>query len=111
GLVVVSSKVPQTVLDDAARRRPVVVVGRPSAAGDLLDVIHNDDELGGTLAVEHLIDAGHRLVGFVATSSRAAVQTRREASERVMQQAGFDYRWIVSAADQSPEDFPHHMIR
>ncbi len=110
GLVVISSQVPQTVLDDAARRRPVVVVGRPSAAGDLVDVIHNDDERGGTLAVEHLIDAGHRQIGFVATSSRAAVQARREAYERVMQQAGIDYRWIVSAADQSRKHFPYRMI-
>lgn len=110
GLVVVSSQVPQTVLEEAARRRPVVVVGRPDDAGELVDVIHNDDELGGTLAVEHLIESGHRQIGFVSTSSRAAVTARGEAYERVMAQAGLDYRWTMSAAAQLRQAFAQQLI-
>ena len=100
GLIVVSSRVPQAVLDDAARRRPVVVVGRPTGASEFVDVIHNDDELGGTLAIEHLHTQGHRRIGFIATSTQAAVRARGAAYEQTMQRLGLDYRW------QLPTDFP-----
>lgn len=110
GLVVVSSQVPQAVLEEAARRRPVIVVGRPDNAGELVDVIHNDDECGGTLAVEHLIEAGHRRIGFVSTSSRAAVTARGKAYERAMAQAGLDYRWAMSAAAQPRQEFAQQLV-
>lgn len=100
GLIVVSSRVPTAVLSDAARRRPVVVVGRPTEASELVDVIHNDDELGGALAVEHLHAQGHRRIGFIATSTQAAVRARGRAYEHTMQRLGLDYRW------QMPAEFP-----
>lgn len=100
GLIVVSSRVPRAVLDAAARRRPVVVVGRPTDTGKLVDVIHNDDELGGALAVEHLHAEGHRRIGFIATSNQAAVRARGMAYEHTMQRLGLEYRW------QMPAEFP-----
>ena len=110
GLIVVSSRVPQDVLDAAARRRPVVVVGRPDAAGEHVDVIHNDDELGGALAVKHLYASGHRRIGFIATSTQAAVRARGAAYTTAMRDHGLNYHWLRSAADHRDPDFAQEMI-
>src|SRR4051812_11241428 len=48
----------------ARRGTPVVVVDRTSADRSLCSVAV-DDEMGGRLAVEHLVDRGHRRIAFV----------------------------------------------
>lgn len=105
GLIVVSSRVPPDVLNAAARRRPVVVVGRPSEKTELVDVIHNNDERGGALAIEHLHAQGHRNIGFIATSTQAAVRARGTAYETTMHRLGLEYRWQVSAGTKKSPDF------
>ncbi|MFZ2526892.1 MAG: LacI family DNA-binding transcriptional regulator [Rhodococcus sp. (in: high G+C Gram-positive bacteria)] len=105
GLIVVSSRVPRQKLENAARKRPVVVVGRPDDASDLVDIIRNDDELGGRLAVEHLARCGHRRIGYVATSTRAAVRARGLAYERTMTDLGLDYRWHMARTASHDQTF------
>lgn len=110
GMIIVSSRVPSDVLAAAAKRRPVVVVGRPAEPGDLVDVIHNDDELGGRLAVEHLHAVGHRRIGFIATSNQAAVRARGAAYEATLRELEVDYRWSWPAAQQQDPDFARRVV-
>ena len=110
GLIIVSSRVPRTVLDAAVRQRPVVIVGRPDDSGELVDVIHNDDWLGGSLAVEHLYAQGHRRIGFIATSKQAAVRARGEAYEHTMQELGLDYRWRMADHHPRTPGFPETVL-
>lgn len=79
GLIIVSSRVPADVVSSAAAERPVVIVGRPDTVPDEVDLIRNDDKVGGRLAVRHLQDLGHARIGFVATSDRAAIRAREGA--------------------------------
>lgn len=90
GLIIISSRVPDDVVRAAAEKRPVVIVGRPNSVPDEVDLIRNDDEAGGRLAVRHLQEMGHQRIGFVATSGRAAIRAR-EAAYRELAAAP----WIV----------------
>lgn len=110
GLIVVSSRVPRAQLDAAARKRPVIVVGRPDDTGDLVDVVHNDDELGGRLAVDHLATGGRTRIGFVETSARAAVRARGLAYDRAMADLGTDYRWRAVGSARHDPDFARGVV-
>lgn len=65
----------------AARGTPVVIVDRRRRADDFCTVAV-DDELGGRLAVEHLIDRGHRRVAFVGGPMSIGQVTDRYAGAR-----------------------------
>lgn len=57
---------PETpVIDEIRRRGTHVVIVDRTRRGDGICSVSVDDELGGRLAVEHLIDLGHRRVAFV----------------------------------------------
>ncbi|MFE0588373.1 LacI family DNA-binding transcriptional regulator [Micromonospora echinospora] len=64
--VLITPVVPDSALLDviAARGTPLVIVDR-IREGDQFCSVAVDDLLGGRLAVEHLIDRGHRRVAFV----------------------------------------------
>ena len=93
GIIIVSSRAPLDVVESVAKKIPVVIVGRPSSMPDGADVIHNNDELGGRLATQHLLDAGHERIGFVGANSGAAIASRYAAYQKTMADAGSDYRW------------------
>lgn len=52
------------LLDVRAKGTPLVIVDRTRAGGDFCSVAV-DDELGGRLAVEHLVEQGHERVAFI----------------------------------------------
>lgn len=95
GMIVVSSRIPTDRLTRAGERMPVVVVGRPDTVPDSVDLIRNDDETGGALATQHLIDLGHTHIGFVASSDRAAIRAREGAWFDTMTAAGLNTDWIA----------------
>ncbi|NLG22902.1 MAG: LacI family transcriptional regulator [Actinomycetales bacterium] len=53
------------VIDEIRARGTHVVIVDRTRQGDTICSVSVDDELGGRLAVEHLIDRGHRRVAFV----------------------------------------------
>ncbi|WP_277207899.1 LacI family DNA-binding transcriptional regulator [Isoptericola croceus] len=87
GLVVVSSWVPEDVLAAAARRAPVVMVGRTAEPVAGIDSVNNDDEQGAALVVEHLAARGHARIAHVTSSTRPAGRARRRGYEAAMRAA------------------------
>ncbi|MEU6861219.1 LacI family DNA-binding transcriptional regulator [Glycomyces sp. NPDC046736] len=87
GLVVVSSRVDSEVLAAAARRLPIVVVGRPEVLPEGVDSVANDDLDGARQAAEHLITLGHKEIAFATTSNRPAARARLEGYETTLQAA------------------------
>jgi LacI family transcriptional regulator len=88
---------PDSDLLDALPRRgtPVVVVDRTRASTDLCTVAV-DDELGGRLAVEHLMDLGHERIAFVGGPERIGqVRDRREGARRALSDAGAPSEHLV----------------
>jgi DNA-binding LacI/PurR family transcriptional regulator len=88
GLVVVSSWVPDDVLVAAARRAPVVMVGRTAEPVGGIDSVNNDDERGAALVVQHLTARGHERIAHVNGSRRPAGLARAAGYRAAMAAAG-----------------------
>ncbi|WP_251152736.1 LacI family DNA-binding transcriptional regulator [Cellulosimicrobium sp. Marseille-Q4280] len=99
GLVVVSSWVEPEVLTAAARRAPVVVVGRPAAPVAGVDLVNNDDERGAALVVDHLVATGRTRIAHVTGSRRPAGTARRRGYEAAMRDHGLGDRVRVVEHD------------
>lgn len=70
---------------------PVVLVNRTVDAHDVSEVVNNDD-LGIELAVNHLIDLGHRHIAFMGGPENTSTgRDRRRAFERVGGQGHFSF--------------------
>ncbi|MBE1875719.1 LacI family DNA-binding transcriptional regulator [Myceligenerans pegani] len=84
GLVVVSSWADPALLQAAARRAPVAMVGRSLEPVAGIDSVNNDDEHGAALAVGHLVAAGHERIAHLTSSRRPAGLARRAGYEAAM---------------------------
>lgn len=88
GVVVVSSWLEPEVLEAAARRVPVVMVGRPEAPTPGVDTVANDDRAGAEAAVRHLAELGHERIAHLAGSGRPASRAREAGYRKTMRNLG-----------------------
>lgn len=88
GIVLVGSWVSREHLARIAGQVPIVVVGRLPAEVPGVDTVRNDDELGARLAVEHLVQRGHRRIFHLSRSDRPASIGRRNGYREAMRAAG-----------------------
>ncbi|MFD3790499.1 LacI family DNA-binding transcriptional regulator [Streptomyces cyaneofuscatus] len=95
GVIAISSWVDSADLQAAARRTPVVVVGRPERPPAGIDTVANDDAAGAALAMTHLLGLGHREIAFVTTSRRPAAEGRRRGYEAASRRAGLVPRTVM----------------
>lgn len=66
GVVVCSSRLEESVLEEAvAGHRAAVLVNRRLESEDV-GIVVIDDVMGGQMATQHLLQAGHRAIGFLA---------------------------------------------
>src|SRR5262245_23118046 len=75
GIILTGARVDQAVIERAARIVPIVVVSRPMES-NIVDTINNDDRLGATLAVEHLVELGHREICHIDGGHGAGARQR-----------------------------------
>ncbi len=89
GVLVTPVDPDEPLLDEMARLgTPVVIVDRVRDVGSHCSVAV-DDVLGGRLAVEHLLDLGHRRVAFVGGPERIGqVRDRRSGATAALTDAG-----------------------
>lgn len=78
GLITIGSPESLAVLDKISRRLPVVYVGR-HLSSERIDSVSNDDHLGASLLVRHLVELGHRNIVHIDGGPSAGSQRRREA--------------------------------
>jgi LacI family transcriptional regulator len=93
GVVLCSSRLDDSDLRGVLDRHPAVVLvnRRLKAAGeeDSVGVVIIDDEAGGQMATQHLLDGGHRAVGFLAGPPASRSGRRRlEGYRAVLAAAG-----------------------
>ncbi|WP_030158837.1 LacI family DNA-binding transcriptional regulator [Glycomyces sp. NRRL B-16210] len=105
GLIVVSSRVDPDALAVAAKRLPIVVVGRPETTPEGLDTVSNDDIDGARQAAEHLISLGHKDIAFATTSSRPAARARLQGYEAALRSAG-----LTPRTHRVPDESRHEAI-
>ncbi len=87
GLVLVGPRLPTAEIIMAGRAIPTVSVGRPLRSVEV-DSIGNDDHAGGRLAVQHLVDLGHRRIAHVDGGRGAGAQARKRGYLQAMRQVG-----------------------
>ena len=103
GLVLAGSIPMSQAIIDAASQIPTVAVGGRGLDVDLAraDILANDNHLGGTLAVRHLTDLGHRRIAHISGLPGAAGQLRLRGYEDAMRGAGLAAD--VAAGDMTEE--------
>jgi LacI family transcriptional regulator len=78
GVVLCSSRLDDGKLCSVLARHPSVVLVNRRLEGDKMGTVLLDDEIGGRMATQHLLQTGHRDVGFLA-----GPLTSRSGRERI----------------------------
>ena len=87
GLILTGSNIPASDIEKAAETVPVVLASR-SSTSDAIDSVVVDDRAGAMLAVEHLIQLGHRRIAHIHGGEGSGAMARRAGYERAMTAAG-----------------------
>jgi LacI family transcriptional regulator len=97
GLVLCSSRLEDDELCEVLNHHPAVVLINRRMKGYNVDAVLVDDETGGRMATRHLLQAGHRAVGFLAgpPASRGA-RLRVNGYRATLEAAGLPYNpaWV-----------------
>jgi DNA-binding LacI/PurR family transcriptional regulator len=103
GLVLAGSIPMSQALIDVASKIPTVAVGGRGLDLDLphVDVLANDNHLGATLAVRHLIEFGHTRIAHISGLPSVAGRLRMDGYEDTMRAAGLNV--VIEAGDMSEE--------
>jgi DNA-binding LacI/PurR family transcriptional regulator len=105
GLVLAGSIPMSQAIIDAASQIPTVAVGGRGLDVDLprADILANDNHLGGTLAVRHLIELGHTKIAHIHGLPSVAGRLRMQGYEDTMRAAGLGASIQIEAGDMSEE--------
>jgi len=97
GVLLCSSRLDDDELQEAVARHPAVVLVNRRLEEDSVGLVLVDDATGGREAVQHLLQAGHRAVGFLAgpPASRSG-QERAKGYQAALIAAGLPYQtaWV-----------------
>ncbi len=93
GVILVGPRLAAGAIDAAARSVPVVVVGRPLRSRRV-DTVNNDEALGARLAVEHLVELGHRRITHLDGGRGAGAAQRRAGFVAAMERHGLEPRVV-----------------
>jgi LacI family transcriptional regulator/LacI family repressor for deo operon, udp, cdd, tsx, nupC, and nupG len=111
GMLVASSRITSEYKDRLDRMRiPTVLINSQEESDNkLLHWVAVDDGVGAQRAVEHLIQLGHRAIGYLGVSSRPrSTRQRLLGYQHALASAGIAGRdeWVVitSANEASPEE-------
>jgi DNA-binding LacI/PurR family transcriptional regulator len=90
---------------DAASQIPTVAVGGRGLDVDLprADILANDNHLGGTLAIRHLVELGHTRIAHIHGLPSVAGRLRMQGYEDTMRSAGLGAYVRIEAGDMSEE--------
>ncbi|HEX6934677.1 MAG TPA: LacI family DNA-binding transcriptional regulator [Streptosporangiaceae bacterium] len=102
GVVAVGTLPEPTILGSIAARLPTVVAGARDDATSELDVVANDDSLGGAIATEHLIGLGHRAIAHISGRGKVG-ELRRGSFEETMRAHGLADGAAIERGDHTEE--------
>jgi DNA-binding LacI/PurR family transcriptional regulator len=87
GLLLLSPRMSSYAIGQVALSTPLVLVGRSARLAGV-DTVSSDDRKGAEIAVNHLIELGHRHIVHLHGGNGAGAATRRAGYERAMRAAG-----------------------
>lgn len=91
GLILIGSPESTKVVERVSRAIPVLYFGR-HLSSERIDSVSNDDHLGASLVVRHLIGLGHKSIVHIDGGPSAGSQRRRDAYRAAMEQEGLKPR-------------------
>jgi DNA-binding LacI/PurR family transcriptional regulator len=94
GAILLSTSLSATRIEALAENLPVIVVSSFTHIRGA-DTILTDDSLGAHLAVEHLVQLGHRSIVHIDGGTGASSQPRRAGYRQAMRQFGL-HPWVVA---------------
>jgi DNA-binding LacI/PurR family transcriptional regulator len=89
GVILAAPVLPAEEVVAAAATMPVVLVARRSRSASV-DSVANDDKAGGRLAVDHLVELGHRAIGHIDGGGGSGAGARRAGYVEAMRRHGLD---------------------
>jgi len=98
GLVIAGARLPAEAVASAARSVPTAVVGSNLRLRNV-DVVVDDDFRGAELAVEHLVQLGHKDIALIDGGQGAGAAERRAGYEAAMRGARLGARILVEPGD------------
>jgi DNA-binding LacI/PurR family transcriptional regulator len=103
GLVLLAAVCEPAVMAAAARTTATVLVSRADVRVARCDVIVDDDALGARLAVDHLVELGHRRIAHLAAPGAPGGPGRRAGFEAAMAEHGLTGDAVVVVGDVTDE--------
>jgi DNA-binding LacI/PurR family transcriptional regulator len=97
GLILVSPRMTGTQIGAAVGRVPCVVIGRRLRGR--ADWVMTDEAIGAHLAVEHLVELGHRRIVHIDGGAGAGATPRRAGYLKAMEEAGLKRQAKVLPGD------------
>lgn len=109
GIIMIGQRLNTPGLNEVAKSLPIVVVAHHEPTATAFDTVNNDDELGGSLVVEHLLEQGYKRPAMITLSrsqlGRVDVSDRRERGfAKAMQAAGLGHYVHIEAAEAELDD-------
>ena len=98
GIIVTGCRLPDVRIDQVGAEAPTVSVGR-SLQSTIVSTVNSDDNAGAQLAVNHLVQRGHRDIVHIDGGGGAGAAPRREGYLAAMQAHGLTHHAKVIAAD------------
>jgi LacI family transcriptional regulator len=99
GLILCSSRLPDDQLEEIVARHQSVVLVNRFLVGEKVGSVLMDDETGGRLATEHLLQSGHKAVGLLTGPEIShSGRSRAKGYRDVLAAAGLPYYadWVRS---------------
>ncbi|CAI8348371.1 MAG: HTH-type transcriptional repressor CytR [Cellulomonadaceae bacterium TMED98] len=90
GLVLISHRLSESGLREIASQVPTVTVTRDDISIARMDSVCNDDVAGARLAVEHLVELGHRRIVCLSGGDNPVSHSRADGYQQAMNSHGLD---------------------
>lgn len=98
GIILAAPILPTGPILEAARTVPVVLVSRTITSASI-DSVTSDDAAGAALAVDHLVERGHRSIAHIDGGNGAGADGRREGYVASMRRHGLEQAARIAAGD------------
>lgn len=102
GLVLADPQLPVARIEEIVRTVPTVMIARATRSAVVHSVV-SDDRAGAELAVEHLVDLGHRRIAHIDGGRRGGAARRRAGYEAAMRAHGLGRQIHIVAGDYTEE--------
>ena len=98
GIITAGATMPMSTIEAASESTKMVLVGR-SSRSQVVDSVNTDDVTGARLAVEYLVELGHRRIAHIDGGTGAGSEERRRGYSQAMTDQGLSAEIVTACGD------------